>query len=179
MFTGPTRSAEAARQAAGEAAARREAIGALYTRESGRLRARVAEDLAGGRALAEDACQTAWLALLGRDDVALDVHGLAWLRMVAVTAGARLARGRDVAAQPIVDRQAERAAGEGDPVDRVGELEELRERRARLVALSARQRRLLALQGLGFSYEEISALTGDSRRTVQRQLLRGRDQLRG
>ena len=58
------------------------------------------------------------------------------------------------------------------------ELEQLRERRARVMALPARQRRLLALQGLGLSYDEISALTGDSRRTVQRQLLRGRDRLR-
>jgi DNA-directed RNA polymerase specialized sigma24 family protein len=179
MFTGPTRSATAPRSAAGEAAARREAIAALYAREGGRLRARVAEDLTGGRALAEDACQTAWLALLGRDDVALDAHGLAWLRTVAVTAGARLARGRDVAAQPIVDRHAEQAAGEGEPDQRAVELEELRERRARFVALPSRQRRLLGLQGLGFSYEEISALTGDSLRTVQRQLLRGRGQLGG
>jgi len=178
MFTGPTRPAAAQRQAAGEAVARREAVAAFYARESGRLRARVAEDLAGGWALAEDACQTAWLALLGRDDVALDARGLAWVRTVAVTAGARLARGRDLAGQPIVDRYAEQAAGEGDLVDRVLELEELRECRARLVAVSSRQRRLLALQGLGFSYEEISVLTGDSWRTVQRQLLRGRAALR-
>lgn len=60
----------------------------------------------------------------------------------------------------------------------VVEREALRERRAMLAALSARQRRLLALQGLGFSYEEISALTGDSRRTVERQLQRGRAALR-
>ena len=177
MFTGPTPPA-ARRQAAGEAVARREAVAAFYARESGRLRVRVAEDLPGGRALAEDACQTAWLALLWRDDVGLDARGLAWLRAVAVTAGARLARGRDLAGQPIVDRYAEQAVGEGDPVDRVLELEELRERRARLVAVSPRQRRLLALQGLGFSYEEISVLTGDSWRTVQRQLLRGRAALR-
>ena len=178
MFTGPTPSAAPPRRAAGEGAGRREAIAALYARESGRLLARVAEALAGGRALAEDACQTAWLALLAREDVALDARGVAWLRAVALTTGARAARGRDVAAQPIVDRHAERAAGEGEPVDRVVELEQLRELRARVMALPARQRRLLALQGLGFSYDEISVLTGDSRRTVQRQLLRGRDRLR-
>ena len=178
MFTGPTPSAAPPRRAAGEGAGRREAIAALYACESGRLLARVAEELAGGRALAEDACQTAWLALLAREDVALDARGVAWLHAVALTAGARAARGRDVAAQPIVDRHAERAAGEGELVDRIVELEQLRERRARVMALPARQRRLLALQGLGLSYDEISALTGDSRRTVQRQLLRGRDRLR-
>lgn len=179
MFTDPTRSAAVPRRAAGEGAGRREAISALYARESGRLLARVADELGGDGAVAEDACQTAWLALLARDDVALDARGVAWLRAVALTAGARAARGRDVAAQPIVDRQANRAAGEAEPGDRVVELEELRARRARLRGVPARQRRLLGLQGLGFSYEEISALTGDSRRTVQRQLLRGHDRLRG
>lgn len=153
-------------------------MAAFYARESGRLLSRVAKDLGEDRTRAEDACQTAWLALLGRQDVALDAHGVAWLRSVALTAGVRAARGRDLAAQPIVDREAERAAGEGDPLQRAIELEELRERRARVIGLTARQRGLLALQGLGFSYEEISALTGDTRRTVQRQLLRGRDRLR-
>ena len=55
MFTGPTPSAAPPRRAAGAGAGRREAIAALYARESGRLLARVAEELAGGRALAEDA----------------------------------------------------------------------------------------------------------------------------
>ena len=58
------------------------------------------------------------------------------------------------------------------------ELEELAGRRARLLGVSPRQRMLLGLQGLGLSYDEISAVTGDSRRTVQRQLLRGRAALR-
>ena len=138
----------------------------------------MADELAGGRALAEDACQTAWLALLGREDVALDARGGAWLRAVALTAGARAARGRDVAAQPVVDRRGGAGGGGERAVDRVVELEELPRRRARVMALPARQRTLLALQGLGLSYDEISAVTGDSRRTVQRQLLRGRDRLR-
>lgn len=105
MFTGPTRSAKAAPQrAVGGQAGRRNAIAALYSRESGRLLAGVAAELAAGRGLAEDACQTAWLALLVRDDVAVDARGVAWLRAVALTAGARAARGRDLAAQPLVDR---------------------------------------------------------------------------
>jgi len=178
MFTGPTRPAAAQRQAAGEAVARREAVAAFYARESGRLMARVTAELAGNRALAEDACQTAWLALLGREDVALDASGGAWLHAVALTAGARAARGRDVPAQPVLDHEAGRAAEESEPCERVVELEELAGRRARLLSVAARQRTLLGLQGLGLSYEEISELTGDSYRTVQRQLLRGRAALR-
>jgi len=179
MFTAPTRSAEAApRRAAEDEPGRRDAIAGVYSRESGRLLAGVAAELAAGRGLAEDACQTAWLALLVRDDVALDARGVAWLRAVALTAGARAAWGRDLAAQPVVDREADRAAGEADPVQRILQLEELGERRTELMALPPRQRGLLALQGLGFSYEETAALTGDSPRTVQRQLLRGRERLR-
>ena len=178
MFTGPTPPAAAQRQAAGEAVARREAVAAFYARESGRLLARVTDELASGRAVAEDACQTAWLALLGREDVALDASGGAWLRAVALTAGARVARGRDIPAQPVLDHEAGRAVGESEPCERVVELEELAGRRARLLGVSPRQRMLLGLQGLGLSYDEISAVTGNSRRTVQRQLLRGRAALR-
>ena len=48
--------------------------------------------------MAEDACQTAWVALLRREDVPLDARGLAWMRIVARTAGYRAARGRDTPA---------------------------------------------------------------------------------
>ena len=60
-------------------------------------------------------------------------------------------------------------------------LEELAEKRARLEAISelpGRQQRLVWLHGLGFSYDEIAAHTGDSSRTVERQLLRAKGRLR-
>ena len=44
--------------------------------------------------------------------------------------------------------------------------------------LPERQQRILWLHGLGLSYEEIAAYTGDTPRTVERQLLRGRSRVR-
>ena len=44
--------------------------------------------------------------------------------------------------------------------------------------LPERQQRILWLHALGLSYEEIAAYTGDTPRTVERQLLRGRSRLR-
>jgi RNA polymerase sigma factor (sigma-70 family) len=60
-------------------------------------------------------------------------------------------------------------------------LAELAEQHAQLEAISAlpgRQQRLVWLQGLGFSYDEMAAQTGVSHRTVERQLLRARRRLR-
>jgi DNA-directed RNA polymerase specialized sigma24 family protein len=54
---------------------------------------------------------------------------------------------------------------------------ELRERLAEIRRLPARQQRLVMLQGFGYEYEEIAAATGDSRRTVMRQLTRARQRL--
>ena len=41
-------------------------------------------------------------------------------------------------------------------------------------AMTARQRRIVGLQAAGYRHDEIAELTGDTVRTVQRQLLRGR-----
>jgi DNA-directed RNA polymerase specialized sigma24 family protein len=41
-----------------------------------------------------------------------------------------------------------------------------------------RQRMVLVLQAAGFSYEESAASLGMSRRTVERQIMRGRQELR-
>jgi DNA-directed RNA polymerase specialized sigma24 family protein len=43
--------------------------------------------------------------------------------------------------------------------------------------LRPRQRRLLGLRAGGRDYHEISAATGDSRRTIDRQLVRARKRL--
>ena len=43
--------------------------------------------------------------------------------------------------------------------------------------LPERQRRLIALQAIGCSYAELAALTGDTPRTVDRQLARAKRRL--
>ncbi|MGZ4246590.1 MAG: hypothetical protein ACXVSE_20080 [Solirubrobacteraceae bacterium] len=63
--------------------------------------------------VAEDACQTAWVALLRRDDVPLDARGLAWMRIVARTAGYRAARGREAPAGSLQVRAGDTETGAG------------------------------------------------------------------
>jgi RNA polymerase sigma factor (sigma-70 family) len=44
--------------------------------------------------------------------------------------------------------------------------------------LTARERRIVGLNAAGLTYTEVSKVTGNSERTVERQLLRGRRKLR-
>src|SRR5512143_2779007 len=97
MFTDHASSGQPSeRRAAGKATGERRAeIAAFYARQSGRLLRLVRRDLRVDFDAAEDACQTAWVALLRRGDVPLDARGVAWMRLVARTAGYRAARGRE------------------------------------------------------------------------------------
>jgi RNA polymerase sigma factor (sigma-70 family) len=187
MFTDHASSGQPTEQrAAGKATRERRAeIAAFYSRQSGWLLQLVRSDLRVGRQAAEDACQTAWVALLRRDDVPLDARGIAWMRAVARTTGYRATRGRET---PVGSLQAtarhtetgefpEPASEGGDPLERAIERERYEQRRSQMLGLPARQRQLLGLHAAGLTYEEIAARTGYSRRTVERQLLRGRARL--
>jgi len=125
----------------------------------------------------EDACQTAWILLLVVRESIEPGSELGWLSTTATRYALRL----------------QRAQLEVEPLDEVAQLVELaryrpldpgperaietRERLAEIRELPVRQRRLVWLQGLGYEYVEIAAATGDSRRTVERQLLRAHKRL--
>ena len=174
MFTDHASSGQPTEQrAAGKATRERRAqIEAFYMRESGDLLRLVRRDLRTDSHVAEDACQTAWMALLRREDVPLDARGLAWMRIVARTSGFQATAGHTETGE-----LPEPAAEGTGPLERALERERYEQRRALLLSLPVRQRQLLGLHGAGLTYEEIAAHTGDSRRTVERQLLRGRARL--
>ncbi|MBV9167551.1 MAG: sigma-70 region 4 domain-containing protein, partial [Solirubrobacterales bacterium] len=67
-----------------------------------------------------------------------------------------------------------------DPHDAIALCERLFDARGAIEAarLSDRQQRILILHLAGFSYGETAALTGDSVRTVERELLRARGRIR-
>jgi RNA polymerase sigma factor (sigma-70 family) len=138
----------------------------------------------GDRALAEDGCQSAWVALLGHRQIPCDGRGLAWLRVVAVRAAWRASRAREVpggsmAGGEVGEREfAEPVASSRGPLERVMDVEATDAARARLRGLPLRERRAVALYGAGLSYVEIAETTGDSVRTVERQLGRARRRLR-
>jgi RNA polymerase sigma factor (sigma-70 family) len=96
----------------------------------------------------------------------------AWLVQVAAREALRLLDhgGRDL---PLDELE----GAESRTPDLIEEFTECRNRLREIESLPERQRRLLWLQGLGFSYEEMARATGESHRTIQRQLARARDQL--
>ncbi len=123
----------------------------------------------------EDACAFAWLQLLRyqpqRDNI------VAWLVTVAVREAWKLSR-----------RQRAEISAEVEASDAYAHLEHTgatlddqvaaREALRAVAELPERQRHLLARQAAGLSYDEIAAETGDSWRTVDRQLGRARARIR-
>lgn len=161
-------------------------LGAFFESCRERVRWGVAVKVVAPEETVEDCCQAAWTILAGRPDVPLDERGVAWL----VTVAARLvwretAHGRreqpaggwlPESEQP--GELPEPAGPAVDPLERALERERLGERGLLLSVLTERERRFVALQAAGLSYREISACTGASARTVERQLLRAKGKLR-
>lgn len=117
----------------------------------------------------EEACSFAWLQLMRTNPVRGETL-FAWLRTVAVREAIRLDR-RFRLTNLLSEEALEYAVGTAIEMD-----DELEARQAlKAVAdLPPRQRRALGLQAAGYSYDEIAELTGDTHRTVERQVMRAR-----
>jgi RNA polymerase sigma factor (sigma-70 family) len=144
---------------------------ALYERHQDRLLRQVRRYTPASPDTVEDACAHAWLQWVRlRPDAA---RAWQWLFLVASREAWRLHRieARDAertveltAAERLEDRRL-------DPEPPVA----LRDALARM---RPRQRRFLTMHAAGLRYEEMTAATGDSFRTVDRQLVRARAALR-
>lgn len=149
---------------------RNDDIAAFYTRKAAELQRAIRRAMCGPDVRVEDACSYAWCQLLSHDEVSLDDRGFRWLYVVALHEGYRLGdRARREAMIDSIERLAGPEAG-----DRLAH----RERVDLVRALPARKRELVLLHAAGFTYPEIARLTGNSLRTVERQLLRGKRALR-
>lgn len=127
----------------------------------------------------EDACQVAWSSfLLHRHAISLG-HELGWLSTSATREALRIVRaGPELVSLEESDEPVlldDHRACTVEP-DRALEISE---KLAEVRALPIRQQRIVWLQGLGYEYAEIAAVTGESRRTVERQLIRARRHLTG
>lgn len=141
----------------------------LFELHHARLRREVAGYTGGDAELVEEACSFAWAQLIRKQPERPTV--LAWLWRVAVRELWRLQR-VEAAQHAAREPRAEACS----PMEtRQRWLEAL----DALGALRPRQRRIVALRASGHSYDEISAATGDSWRTVDRQLGRVRKRLAG
>jgi RNA polymerase sigma factor (sigma-70 family) len=153
-------------------------VGELYELLATRLERIVRHDVRASDAVIEDACQFAWSRFLHhREDVRREA-ALSWLATTAVREALKLVRLDD--REPSLEAAIEIAR---DPVLRAGvpgpdELLEQVDRLQMVGLLPVRQQRLMWLQGLGLSYEEMAAHEGCTRRTVERQLLRARETIR-
>ncbi len=150
----------------------------LYERLSQRLEQIVRTDVRAPETVVEDACQFAWGSLVAHTTRVRAEAALSWLATTAVREAWRLMRTREHDVPLEADDPGVSGSREPSSAVTTEALVEDRERLKLIRELPERQQRILWLRGLGLSYEEIAAYTGDTVRTVERQLLRGRRRIR-
>jgi RNA polymerase sigma factor (sigma-70 family) len=157
----------------------------LYAAQAARLRQIVGATVRASDPVVEDACQFAWSRLVDHRETVRRETAFGWLATTAVREAVRLIhrQRRELSLEALVDESApprprarpSRRRALATPT------EELVDQRARLASISTlprRQQRLVWLQGLGLSYEEMADHEHATRRTVERQLLRAKKALR-
>jgi RNA polymerase sigma factor (sigma-70 family) len=151
----------------------------LYASSAGQVRRQVRSDVHATEAVIDDACQVAWIRLLHHRERVRRDAAVSWLVTTAVHEAFKLIRrdSRDVSLEMLVDEAGDAPATDMAMGPSAEETVSYRLRLEEMQSLSERQRRLLWLKGLGFSYAEIRSHTGDSERTVERQLTRARHRL--
>ncbi|MGI8712041.1 MAG: RNA polymerase sigma factor [Solirubrobacteraceae bacterium] len=151
-------------------------VAELYAQQAVRVRRLVRGAVRAPEPVIEDACQFAWSRLIHHRASVQRGAAPSWLVRTAIREVFKLLRrGRREMSLDVLDGE----SGDG-PVNATPVLEELVEQRARLESIRAlpeRQQRLVWLQGIGLTYTEMAGHTGDSRRTVERQLLRAKHRL--
>ncbi len=151
--------------------------GVLFARYDRQLRDRVRALVNTSEANIEDACMFAWVQLLRHELDELDA-AYSWLRTVAVREAVKLDRG-DRRTRPLPVDEHGVAIEPVDTRDQLAARDMLAHAGAIIHAagLSTRQREMISLQLSGLTYQQIAARTGDSPRTVERQILRARAKL--
>jgi RNA polymerase sigma factor (sigma-70 family) len=152
-------------------------VAALYARSAGLVEGQVRSGIAAPEVVIEDACQVAWTRLLDHRERVSRERALAWVITTAVHEACRVIRrsARELSLEQMVEASGDvhvrRVAPSAD------QTVEPRLRLGLLDTLPERQRRLLWLQGAGFDYREMASGTGDTVRTVERQLAKARRRL--
>lgn len=145
--------------------------GALYQAHAAELVRIVGRLVNTDRSTIEDACQFAWLQLLRCQPERRTVR--AWLITVARNEALTLDRKRRrLEPMSIGQREPGTHPEPTTTIDAFRLAIDLDEALAVLASLPERKRDIYALKVLGFSYEEIGRISGDSYSTVNRQLVR-------
>jgi RNA polymerase sigma factor (sigma-70 family) len=153
-------------------------VGELYAHRAEQVRRLVRHEVRAPEPVIEDACQVAWIRLVGHRERVHRDTAVAWLVTTAMHEAFRLIRraNRDLPLEALVDDNGH--LGEAATGPSPEEIVEHRMRLQVLRSLSERQRQLVWLQGLGLSYAEMADRAGVTPRTVERQLSRARRTLR-
>jgi RNA polymerase sigma factor (sigma-70 family) len=151
-------------------------LGQFFVRYAAQLRRSIAGNVTAPTAVIEDACAFAWLQLARYPHVELTHRGYSWLYRVALREAWRLAR--EERRGSLTDEKSEAAYFEAPGAADVAQDAEHRELLALTKQLPERKRRILLLHALGYHYDEIAHLTGDTVRTVDRQRARAKELLR-
>ena len=162
-------------------AAQRARIADLYPQLAAQLQRILATNLNAPDWLYEEACQTAWESLLRHSDQVRPGSELSWLSTTATRCALRALRRERTTSRPASDID-HIAAGHAKlaaatPCPDTEHACELHERLAEIRHLPLRERRIVLLRGLGYEHGEIASVTGDTPRTVARQLHRARQRL--
>jgi RNA polymerase sigma factor (sigma-70 family) len=155
-----------------------DAIAVLYSLHARRLEQIVRVGVNAPQAVIEDACQFAWSRLVFHASRIRRETVLPWLVTTAVHQALKLIgrEERELSLETMLERAPE-------PLERLGipGPEEVLDNRTRLTdicLLPERQQRLVWLQVLGLSYEEMATREACTVRTVERQLTRARRTMR-
>jgi len=153
-------------------------LASLYPRLNPQLQRVVARNVTAPAVVIEEACQFAWSRWLAARGGIATPATLGWLITTATREALHLVRAqaREVSLEDpgVADRVVALPSRAPDPQRVVV----LQEQLAQIHQLPVRQQRMVWLLGLGFDYNEIASRTGDSRRTVERQLQRAKHKLR-
>jgi RNA polymerase sigma factor (sigma-70 family) len=149
----------------------------LYRRLAPRLRQIVRANVRAPEPVVEDACQIAWSRFICHSERVRREAALSWLATTAVREAYKLSRRdrRELSLDAELERTGELPFASAAPGP--AEVVELRERLRELRQLPERQQRLVWMHAAGLTYVEMADRTGDSRRTVERQLLRAKGKL--
>lgn len=152
-------------------------VAELYAGQAGRVRRLVRTGVRAAEPVIDDACQTAWTRLVCHRARVCPDAAVSWLVTTALREAFRLTRctARELSLEELLEQAGELPTAQTPPLE---ETAELRARLDTVRLLPERQQRLVWLQGLGFSYPEITARTGATSRTIDRQLVRARRRLR-
>jgi RNA polymerase sigma factor (sigma-70 family) len=145
----------------------------LYPRLAPQLRRILRANLQVPEWVLEDACQMAWTALLSSPAPVDGPRVLSWLATTARREVLSMLRRSEAELLLIDPEHVTAELDASDPQQAV----EFWERLGQVRRLSRRQQRIVWMQGLGFRYEEIAAETGETVRSVERQLAAARRHL--